>query len=73
MNATRSARSSKTSWAARCVVGTPAIALALYVGTKVLPTWAAYAVAVVVCLVLQEAIVLVFAEIKGREQEKEAV
>lgn len=63
----------KAGWTVRFVASAIAIVVALNVGMKFLPTWAAYAAAVVACLVVQEATVLVFDEIKGRKQRKETV
>jgi hypothetical protein len=61
-------KTSRTAWVVRVAVLSIILFVAVQVGTKFLPTWAAYLAAVVVCLVLQEAAVLVFAEVKGRKQ-----
>lgn len=60
-----------TGWSVRCMVSIIIVFVALQAGMEFLPTWAACTVAVVVCLVLQEAIVLVFAEVKGRRQKED--
>ena len=58
-----------TAWLVRVAALSVVFFVALQVGTKFLPTWAAYLAAAVVCLVLQEAVVLVAAEVKGRKQK----
>jgi heme exporter protein D len=65
------ASSSKTSWVVRVAALSVAFFVALQVGMTFLPTWAAYVAAAVGCLVLQEVVVLVAAEVKGRKQKED--
>lgn len=58
-----------TDRAIRFAVSIIAIVVALEIGSRFMPIWAAVAVAAVTSLVLQEIAVLVLAEVKGRKSK----